>query len=135
MAELVTLGLIVPEVTVSTVVGMATPAAEGLLASLLFNGGACGFQLTRAVRDAVGDDGRGGRSIRTVLVGAVADTVGEVGVGTQAVSLVGGSGRAAEASRVAEQVVDAVFLYWVSVDEKTRRGAEEISKVAEHVCH
>lgn len=70
----------------------------------------------RAVGNAVRDDGRGRSSIGAVLVRAVTDTVGEVGVGAKTVGLVGGSRGAAEAGGIVEQAADTVFLIWESVD-------------------
>lgn len=65
-----------------------------------------------------------------MLVGAVTDTVGEVGVGTEAVSLVGRSRGAAEVGRFGEQVADAVFLVWGSVEwQDAARGGENMEVI------
>lgn len=83
--------------TVSMVVGMATPAAGRLSVSMQHSlevweplgATEMPVQLTRAVGDAVGNDRGGSARLRAGLIRAVTNTVGEGGVRAQAVGLVG----------------------------------------------
>lgn len=108
----------VPELTVWTVVGMATPAAVVIFVSGRTGKSIVQSRLTRAVGDAIGDDGGSssgiGRAVRVeaVLVGTVTNAVTEVGVGAQAVGLVGRADGAVETISLGEQPVDAVLLLW-----------------------
>lgn len=87
------------------------------------DGGGNGDTGRSAVRNAVRDDRRGGGSVAAVLVGAVTDTVGEVGVGTQAVGLVVRSRAAAEVGGFVEQAAEAVLLIWKLVLHGDKCGA------------
>lgn len=105
----------VEQLTVSMVVGMATPAAGQMSVLQDFQQLARRSLLTGAVGNAVGDGRGGGSTVTARLVGAVADTVGEAGVGAQAGGLSRISSSAAEARGGSQKVVDAGFLLTMSI--------------------